>query len=143
MRQIIIAVFSFLTLTACEENSLNNEECQFLLDVVVNETINLNFPQFSTLTSPGALFVPNAQNRGLIVVNTGTGFAAFDAADPNRVFETCSILNVDGFIATSSCEDGNEFELINGAPTAKNPNLRCSLRRYRVQQNGNILSVFN
>ncbi|MGC6431907.1 MAG: hypothetical protein ACON5F_12755 [Jejuia sp.] len=122
---------------------MNNNECQFLLDVAINEPINLSFPQFGVLTSPGALYVPSAQNRGLIVVNTGTGFTAFDAADPNHVFEGCSILTVSGFIGTCGCQDGNEFELINGTPTANNPDLRCPLIRYRVEQNGNTLLVFN
>lgn len=139
----LLAVFSLLLLTTCSDDTVNNEDCQFLLDLGINETINLSFPQFGALTSPGALFIPSTQNRGLIVVNTGTGFTAFDAADPNRVFEPCSVLTVNGFIGTSSCEDGNEFELINGTPTAKNPNLRCPLIRYRVQQNGNTLLIFN
>ncbi len=141
--RLLIAVLCLFTLTNCSNDSMNNNECQFLLDLGINETINLSFPQFGALTSPGALYVPSAQNRGIIVVNTGTGFTAFDAADPNRVFEECSILRVSGFIGTSGCEDGNEFELINGTPTAKNPDLRCPLIRYRVEQNGNTLLIFN
>lgn len=136
-------LFCFFILTTCNDDSMNNNECQFLLDVGINESINLSFPQFGVLTSPGALYVPSAQNRGIIVVNTGTGFTAFDAADPNRVFEPCSILQVSGFIGTSSCEEEHEFELINGTPTAKNPDLRCPLIRYRVEQNGNTLLIFN
>lgn len=139
----LIALICFITLTKCSSSSNTDENCQFLLDINVNETINLNFPQFIALQSPAnPAYIPNAGNGGIIVTNTGSGFVAFDAADPNVPFSSCSILTINGIIGESSCETVNKYSLLDGSPT-ENGELRCALRRYRVEQNGNILQIFN
>ncbi len=139
----LIALICFITLTACSSNSNNDDNCQFLLDIPVNESINLNFPQFIQLQSPtNPVYIPNQGNGGIIITNVGSGFAAFDAADPNHAFSECSILTINGIIGECGCEDNNKFSLLDGTPT-ENGNLRCALRRYSVEQNGNTLLIFN
>jgi len=141
--RIFYALICFLLLTTCSSNSVNDENCQFLLDIQVNEPINLNFPQYSQLQFPSnPVYIPNAGNGGIIITNTGSGFAAFDAADPNHIFETCSILTIEGLNAKCGCDDENEYSLFTGQPI-NNGSLRCSLKRYRVQENGNELLIFN
>ncbi|WP_203256108.1 Rieske (2Fe-2S) protein [Hyunsoonleella ulvae] len=141
--RILIAFISLLVFTNCSSNSVNDQNCQFLLDVTVNESINLNFPVYSQLQFPSnPTYIPNIGNGGIIVTNTGSGFAAFDAADPNRIFEACSILTIEGLNGVTSCDDKNEYNLFTGEPV-NNGNLRCSLRRYRTELNGNILVIFN
>jgi hypothetical protein len=139
----LFALFCLLILTACSKNSLNDENCQFLLDVSVNQSINLNFPQYSQLQFPSnPVYLPNVGNGGIIITNTGSSFAAFDAADPNHIFNTCSVLSIEGLNGKCGCDDENEYSLFTGQPI-NNGELRCSLKRYRVEQNGNILVVFN
>lgn len=141
--RILIAFICLFILTTCDSNSLNDENCQFLLDINVNEPVNLNLPQFNQLQFPSnPIFIPNAGNGGIIITNTGSDFAAFDAADPNHIFEACSVLTIEGLTAKCGCDDENEYNLFTGQPL-NNGNLRCSLKRYRVQQNGNTLVVFN
>ncbi|GAB1858251.1 hypothetical protein MHTCC0001_30880 [Flavobacteriaceae bacterium MHTCC 0001] len=141
--RILIALLCCLTLTHCSSNSNANDNCQFLLDIPVNQTINLNFPQFIQLQSPtNPVYIPNVGNGGIIITNVGSGFAAFDAADPNRTFSSCSILTINGIIGENSCEDKNRYSLLDGTPI-ENGELQCALRRYRVTQNGNTLTVFN
>lgn len=141
--RILIALICVLILTTCSSNSLNDENCQFLLDVTVNESINLNFPQYSQLQFPSnPVYIPNTGNGGVIITNTGSGYAAFDAADPNHIFNACSVLTIEGLNAKCGCDDENVYNLFTGQPV-NNGSLRCSLKRYRVEQNGNILVVFN
>ncbi len=141
--RLCIALICVLTLTTCSDNSLNDENCQFLLNITVNEPVNLNFPQFSQLQFPSnPVYIPNVGNGGIIITNTGSGFAAFDAADPNHIFDSCSILTINGLTATCGCDDENEYNLFTGQ-AVNNGNLQCTLKRYRTELNGNTLVVFN
>lgn len=138
-----IFIFFCLAFTACNRNAINDGDCQFLLNISVNETVNLNFPQFSQLQFPStSAFLPNAGNGGIILVNTGSTIAAFDAADPNHIFDTCSILEINGVIGECGCSDRNRYNLINGI-ALEDSNLRCPLKRYRVERSANTLLIFN
>lgn len=131
-----------LILTACSKNSVD-KNCNFLLDVGVNTSINMNLPQYSQLSFvSNPVYIANVGNGGIYVTNTGTGFVAFDAADPNHIPSSCSVLTQDGINGICGCEDKNEYSLFNGLPL-NNSSLRCSLKAYRVEANGNILSIFN
>lgn len=139
----LIALICLLMFSTCGSNSVNDENCQFLLDVTVNESVNLNFPQFSQLQFPSnPVYIPNAGNGGIIVTNTGSGFAAFDAADPNHIFDNCSVLTIEGLSAVCGCDDKNEYNLFTGL-IVNDGSLQCSLKRYRTELNGGILVVFN
>ncbi|WP_142784243.1 hypothetical protein [Changchengzhania lutea] len=134
----------FLVSTACSKNNANNENCKFLLDLGVNETVNLSLPQYSQLDFISVpVYIPNAGNGGIIVTKTGTSsYVAFDAADPNHIFSSCSVLSIDGINGICGCDDKNEYNLFNGLP-AKSGILPCSLRPYRVEKSGNTLLIFN
>lgn len=142
MRSFLI-LLSFIACTTCSKNSVDNENCRFLLDLSVNVPVNLNLPQYSQLQFPNnPIYIPNLGNGGVIVNNTGTSYVAFDAADPNHTPSNCSILNISGVNGICGCDDKNEYNLLNGLPV-NNPNLRCPLKVYRVEQNGNTLLIFN
>ena len=89
-------------------------------------------------------YVPNEGNGGLILNNTGTGYVAFDAADPNIPFGECSILIIEGIEAVSpiECEESNRYNLLTGQPM-HNPDLRCSLKPYFVERIGSELFISN
>ncbi len=129
-------------MTSCSKNSVN-KNCNFLLDVGVSLQLNLNLPQYSQLQFPSnPVYVANAGNGGIIVTNTGTGFVAFDAADPNHAPSSCSVLSISGINGTCGCDDKNEYNLFNGLPVG-NASLQCPLKAYRIEQNGNSLLIFN
>ncbi|MBC3758214.1 hypothetical protein H7U19_07355 [Hyunsoonleella sp. SJ7] len=144
--RISFALVCFLFITNCSRNSVENENCQFLLNIGVNESVNLSFyPQLQFVSETA--YIPNIGNGGVVLINTTSGLAAFDAADPNHPFDTCSVLTIEGVIGKCNCEDKNEFSLLTGLPI-ENANSsetapRCALRRYRVEQNGNTLLIFN
>lgn len=143
MKSTFVAVILFLILASCSNNSNENENCKFLLDVGINVVVNLNLPQYSQLQFAGnSVYISNAGNGGILIASTGADFFAWDAADPNHAQSSCSVLVNSGLNATCGCEDKNEYSLINGLPL-NNSDLRCSLRNYRVEQNGNTLLISN
>ena len=139
----LFTMLLFFFLIDCSDNSNQDENCRFLLNIGVNVVVNLNLPQFNQLQFAGnSVYIPNAGNSGIIVASTGTDFFAWDAADPNQIPSSCSILVNSGLNAVSSCDDKNEYNLINGLPL-KNSSLRCGLKNYRVNRNGNTLIISN
>ncbi|MFY0713364.1 hypothetical protein J1D01_06785 [Seonamhaeicola sp. NFXS20] len=137
--------YSFIclfVLSACSGSSEENENCNFLLDINVYETINLSLPQYSQLPFPGnSVYIANAGNAGIIVANTGVGYFAWDASDPNEIPSDCSTLVPSGLEATGGCSN-NKYSLVTGEPL-ENTELQCSLKFYRVEQNGNYLTIYN
>ena len=115
-----------------------------LLNVQFNIELNLSLPQFSQLNFSGnAIYVggPGIGNDGIIVVNTGSGFVAWDASDPNEIPRNCTRLQIDGFNASSTCQNPNSYSLITGQPLEDN--LRFGLLNYQLNANGDMIRVFN
>ena len=131
------------TLWSCSDNTVNNPNCKFLLNIGVNVTVNMSLPQYSQLQFiSNSVYVANAGNAGIIVTNTGSGFLAWDASDPNHPPSNCSILAVSGLNATCGCDDKNTYSLITGQAIGED-NLPCPLKNYRVEQSGNNLRIYN
>ena len=140
-RLLIIALI--LLVFSCNKDDDASSNCNFLLNVGVNTSLNLNLPQYNALNFvSNPVYVPNQGNGGIIVMNTGTGFAAYDAADPNHAQNPCSILSIDGIEGTCGCADENTYSLFTGQPLG-NSNLPCGLKAYRAQLNGEILLITN
>lgn len=128
---------------SCSDNTVNNQNCKFLINIGVNVTVNMSLPQYSQLQFiSNSVYVANAGNAGIIVTNTGSGFLAWDASDPNHPPSNCSTLAVSGLNATCGCDDKNTYSLITGQAIGDG-NLQCSLKNYRVEQTGNNLRIYN
>ncbi|MFT5215340.1 MAG: hypothetical protein ACI83H_000448 [Glaciecola sp.] len=138
-----IAVFSLISLLflSCSKKDDNDSNCNFLQNVGVNTSLNLNLPQYNDLNFiSNPIYISGQGNGGLIVTNTGTGFVALDAADPNHMLNTCSILTISGLEGICGCVDANKYSLFTGQPL-ENPDLRCGLKAYRAELSGNILII--
>ncbi|NNF83018.1 MAG: hypothetical protein HKO67_02670 [Flavobacteriaceae bacterium] len=132
-----------LVVLSCSGNDDNNENCNFLLNAAVNAELNLSFPQYNDLNFPSSpIYEPNQGNGGIIVTNTGSGYVAYDAADPNHQQNLCSVLTINGLEGECGCTDENTYSLFTGQPLS-NPNLPCGLKAYRAELIGNILRVTN
>jgi nitrite reductase/ring-hydroxylating ferredoxin subunit len=143
MKKIIISALIGLMFYSCSNSDDGNDNCRFLLNIGVNITVNLNLPQYNPLNFPSnPVYIGNAGNGGIIVTNTGTGFVAYDAADPNHTPTSCSILEISGLEGTCTCGDENTYSLFTGQPL-NNPELRCGLKAYRVEVNGSTLLIYN
>ncbi|TCK65104.1 hypothetical protein DFQ05_2317 [Winogradskyella wandonensis] len=136
MKKYLVLGLIVLALGCSNNDNLNN--CNFLLNVGVNATINLNLPQFSQLINTGNSARLDGQGNGGIIITrvNSTTLRAWDAADPNHPFSSCSILTINGVNAICGCEDGNEYNLITGQVIGQNDQ-PCTLKEYRVEFVGN------
>ena len=143
LEKLKILILSALIFIGCSKANNYDESCNFLANTNVATSINLSLSQYNQLTFPSnPVYVPNVGNGGIIVNNTGTGYVAFDAADPNHIYNSCSILTINGIEGMCGCEDNNKYSLFTGQPL-ENPELRCSLKPYFVEINGNSLFISN
>ena len=130
-------IIILILLNNCTKN-INDSNCNNLLNLDVFYEVNLNLPQYSQLNFiSNSVYIPNVGNGGIIVTNSGSGFLAWDAADPNHVNVPCAVLSISGLEATSSCAQQNTYSLITGQSLGVA--LPCTLKPYRVEQSGNIL----
>ena len=138
----LIALIGFLTLS-CSNSDDSNNNCNYLLNIGVNLTVNLSLPQYNQLNFPSnPVYIASEGNGGIIVTNTGTGFVAYDAADPNHTPSVCSKLIISGLEGTCGCDDQNKYSLFTGQPL-ENTSLQCGLKAYRVEESGNSLFISN
>ncbi|MFB9055429.1 hypothetical protein ACFFU9_01625 [Mariniflexile ostreae] len=139
-------LLSLLCLSLCLSCSKSNDEdenCKFLLNVGVGLRINLNLPEFGNLQSPGnSIRISNEGNAGIIIANTGSGYTAWDASDPNHIPSACSALSANGLQGTCGCDD-NTYSFVTGQLLNNSSGLRCSLKNYRVEKTGNSLFISN
>ena len=134
-------IFLLFVCVGCAKDNTTDENCNFLLNLNVSTSLNLNLSQYNQLTFPNnPVYVPNEGNGGIIVNNTGTGFVAFDAADPNHVFSNCSILSINGLEGVCGCDDANKYSLFTGQPL-ENTELRSGLKAYFVESSSNTLYI--
>ena len=124
-------------------NDDNLNDCNFLFNVGVNVTLNLNLPEYSQLMfTSNSVYVPNQGNAGIYVINVGNdSFRAWDAADPNRTPSPCSFLELEGANVISSCNTPNEYSLFTGQSIGEP--LPCGLKEYRAILSGNEVVVSN
>jgi hypothetical protein len=147
MKKIFLIALTCFVLVNCSSNDNNNENCNCLKNFGVNASINLSLPQYSQLLFiSNSVYIPNVGNKGIIVTNSGTGFLAWDAADPNHLkpetcLEACSVISGTGLEGTCGCTDANKYSFITGQSLGTA--LPCTLKRYRVEQSGNILFISN
>ena len=132
-------IIGLILISGCAKNNIDNR-CNYLLNLDIYYEINLNLPQYSELNFiSNSVYIPNVGNGGIIVVNSGLGYLAWDAADPNRTNLPCSVLTISGLEATSNCAEQNTYSLITGQSIGVA--LTCSLKPYRVESSGNILII--
>ena len=139
MKQLLFLCIIICTFLTCSDSD-SDPNCNFLFDTKVAHELNINLPQYNDLNFiSNSVYVPNIGNGGVIVTNSGTGFLAWDAADPNPPFSQCSILSIEGLEASCNCPDGNKYSLITGQ--SLETQLNCALKTYRVDQVGSSLII--
>ena len=140
MKKIIISLVISL-IFSCEKDEVSSQ-CRYLANIGVNYEVNLNLPQYNQLNFiSNSVYIPNIGNGGIIVTNSGTGYLAWDASDPNRIPTSCSTMTINGLEGVSNCPDENSYSLITGQSLGIT--LECGLKAYRVEINGNNLFISN
>lgn len=143
MDKHLLIGFVLMLFLSCTDDDVrfNNPN---LFNVQFNVELNLSFPQYSQLNFTGnAIYVPGEDlgNDGLIVANTGSGFVAWDASDPNRIPGTCTRLQPNYPTASSTCDPPYTYSLVTGQPLTEN--LEFALLNYRVVESNGSLFVSN
>ena len=109
----------------------------------VSKSINLNLPLYVNLNNPGGwvyLDGVNTGSRGLIVVNTGVGYKAYDRNAPHICPTAKSTIYVVDNIKMFCEEDGSEWILTTGQPTKI---ANRAPRTYQVIRSGDQLFITN
>jgi hypothetical protein len=142
MKKLILLLFLVPFLNGCDENNLGGYRNPNIPNYPVSLQINLNLPAFSNLQFPVQHIIDLSQGaRGIVVFNTGSGYTAFDLADPNIAFQTCNQrMNINGINAISTCQNPEvSYSLFTGLANGQ----VYSMKPYRVQVSGNTLVITN
>ena len=113
----ILLVFSLLSLVISCESRADTVSC--FPSQIINVQLNLRFPAYDNLNKMGGWIYINEQQsgtRGLIVVNTGTGFKVYDRNAPHLCPDTNTTLIVQDRIKIVCPKDGAEWILQDGTP---------------------------
>jgi len=139
MKKLFLIPIVVLLFNCSGDDNNNANNCNFLIDAGVNLEVNLNLPQFNQLMFPSnSVFVPNQGINGVWLwsLNSDT-ILAWEATDPSRPIESCSVLTeTTTGIVESSCDQVNRYALASGGPLNGNTE-PCTLRPYRVESLGN------
>jgi hypothetical protein len=141
LRVLLCVVFIGLLSCSSDDERQNNPN---LLNIQFGIELNLNFPEYSPLNFIGNAVYVDGQgigNDGIIVVNTGSGYVAWDASDPNEFPSSCTRLQIDGLSASSNCNPPNSYSLVTGQPLEDG--LQFGLLNYRVEVGSGSLFVSN
>jgi len=145
MKNPIYFILTLLLLVSCSNNDdgrLGNPNIpNFAFDT--GTLINISLPQYSVLQFPGNYIILDQYGvNGVVLYSSGTTFSAFELSDPNHQLNTCSLLTVAGVIATCNCDDGNSYNILNGAQQ-EGTSGQFGLVPYGVEVSGTIIRVFN
>lgn len=113
----ILLIFSLLSLVISCESRAETVSC--FPSQIINVQLKLNLPAYRNLNTMGGWIYINEQQsgtRGLIVVNTGTGFKVYDRNAPHLCPDTNTTLIVQNDIKIVCPKDGAEWILQDGTP---------------------------
>lgn len=138
MKKRFLFFLLLFSVLSCSKDEFYNPN-PYLPNYVVDVRIPLSLPLYSNLQYPGNVAVVQGYGiNGIIVINTGTGFLAYERTCPNHEIRNCSALDLNGIEATCSCDEyvyNLYLGIANNAPYA--------LKQYRVIDYGSYLQIGN
>jgi nitrite reductase/ring-hydroxylating ferredoxin subunit len=139
------AIVILALILSCSSDTSNRNP--YLQEVRFRFEINLNLPLYNELKFTGnPVHVDNngVGTRGAFVINTGSGFMAWEASCPNHAPNDCSTMEIDGQNAVCNCE-GYTYNLFTGQQLDRpdDGNRYHDLLFYRATQSGNSVIISN
>lgn len=130
-----------LSIGSCEKEKRRRNP--FLQEAKFKEEINLNLPRYIKLRhSWNAVLVDNVGLRGIVVINIGNNYMAWDRACPSQALSDCSQMTLESDHRFMLCPcTGVKYDLAIGLPlsgTSPYPMLN-----YQVVKQGDVLVIFN
>lgn len=142
MKKYIVLLFALPMLLCCSSDDFTNNN-PYLPGYNFNIPIDLSLPIYNPLlytANPVVLRSAEAGINGIIIMNTGSGYVAYENTCPNQAITTCSVLQLDGILAKCPCDDV-EYNLFTGQPTTP---AEYGLKTYRVEMtSSSSLRVYN
>jgi nitrite reductase/ring-hydroxylating ferredoxin subunit len=141
MKKYILLLITLSFIMGCSSDEFSNNN-KYLPNYNFQVKVDTNLPLYNQLKFTGNSIVVSTAGagiNGIIVTNTGTGYTAFEASCPNQPLTNCSMLSVNGIIATCPC-DNVEYFLYTGE--AKTP-VQYPLKPYRIQQASESLLIIS
>ena len=144
MKNIYILFTIVLIFTSCNRNDDINNDNPNLIDPLVSINLNLDLPEYNGLNFPNnSVVLTQVGVRGIVVFNVNNDlYTAFDLADPNHTLSSCSTMEIDGILATCSCEDDdNVYDLVTGQHQTRPDTF--PMQAYRAERIGNSIRISN
>lgn len=145
MKKLIFFVI-FNTVFIFHSCSDENNQIQCFPRIQINAQYNIGLPAYNSLLVPNGYVQlrPDGTNgsRGLIIVNTGNNFNAYDRNAPHICPDKNTTLEVIDGIKIRCPEDRAEWMLLTGQPL-NDATFGQPLYQYRVNQNSRWLIITN
>lgn len=145
MKRILFSLLLLFFITSCNKDDGNdvNDVNPFIIEPLVNLTLNLNLPQYNPLLFPGNSVVVSSQGvKGIIIYNVNnTLYTAFDLTDPNHAPNSCSRMSIEGVIASCTCGDENSYDIVTGQHQMEPDSYPMLM--YRIQRSGTTITISN
>ena len=96
MKNVILFLFFISVLPGCDKEDFRNQN-PYLPNYNFSIDINMDLPSNSPLNFPSnpiRIFQPGIGINGIIVMNTGSGFTAWEVTCPNQPITECSKLDL-------------------------------------------------
>lgn len=142
MKKYILLLLIVPFLVNCSKDDYNYTN-KYLPNYSFSVDIDMSLPLYNQLQFPSNPVRINQAGigiNGVIVMNTGSGYTAFEATCPNQAMSSCSVLTINGILVKCPC-DGVEYSLFTGLATTP---VQYPLKPYRVAQIGsNIIRISN
>jgi len=139
MKKIIPLAFILFLIFSCKKQPKYNNP--YLTDVSFSIEINMDLPEYQSLKfANNSVLVYNVGIKGVIVFNTGSGYVAYEASDPNHYPNDCSQMQPNQFTCKCDCEE-NQYSLYTGQLTEGAG--EYAMKAYHISRSGNKLRISN
>ena len=147
---LIISIALLLKFSSCKPENVYDTTC-FIPDVGVNETINLDLPEYYRLRDLGEYILLSSGNRGIFLVhNYDDVYYAIERTCTYQSDLDCSTIFVDslnlqlrcGSYADTGFVECCTSKFLFDSRVSEGP-ARCNLKTYRVNLSGNTLYINN
>lgn len=142
MKKFLFIIIALSALISCGGDSyvmrnpyLNAGSFSAPIDITLPSYDNLRY-----VANPVVVTVDGWGINGLIIMNTGSGYVAWENSCPNQELSSCSVLRVSGAYAKCPCDDV-QYSLFTGQPTTPTT---YNLKAYRIEMiSSTAIRVYN
>lgn len=142
MKKFLLLIVGLILVVACSNDNYSYTT-KYLPNYGFSIDIDMSLPLYTDLLYTGnakKITVAGIGINGVIVMNTGSGYAAWEASCPNQELSNCSGMTVNGVNAVCPC-DNVQYSLFTGQATTA---VQYPLKPYRVQVvSQNVIRVYN